>query len=400
MCPNLHACPTKQYRVTELCQNCLAASCHQVCPKSAIRFVNGKSYIDQKACIKCGRCSKACPYHAITMIESPCQSVCGMDAIQKDANGRAVINQDKCVACGQCLVNCPFGAIVDKGQIYQVVRAMMEGEKVIAIVAPAFIGQFGKNSTPEKFTAAMKELGFAGVVEVAVGADICTMEEAKDFLEKVPAEQPYMATSCCPAWHSMVYKLYPDQAKNISMTLTPMVFTARLQKKEHPGCKVVFVGPCAAKKLEAMRTSIRSDFVLTFEELMGMFEAKNIDFAALADGEDLREGTAAGRGFAVSGGVAGAVAGVMAKIAPEREIKTAKAEGLRECRQLMAIAKAGKYNGYLLEGMACPGGCVAGAGTLLPVDLASRVVVQYQKEADKSSPLDSRYSETGSELVE
>ena len=336
------------------------------------------------------------------MIESPCQSVCGMDAIQKDANGRAVINQDKCVACGQCLVNCPFGAIVDKGQIYQVVRAMMEGEKVIAIVAPAFIGQFGKNSTPEKFTAAMKELGFAGVVEVAVGADICTMEEAKDFLEKVPAEQPYMATSCCPAWHSMVYKLYPDQAKNISMTLTPMVFTARLQKKEHPGCKVVFVGPCAAKKLEAMRTSIRSDvdFVLTFEELMGMFEAKNIDFAALADGEDLREGTAAGRGFAVSGGVAGAVAGVMAKIAPEREIKTAKAEGLRECRQLMAIAKAGKYNGYLLEGMACPGGCVAGAGTLLPVDLASRVVVQYQKEADKSSPLDSRYSETGSELVE
>ena len=397
-----HACPSKQYHVTELCQNCLAASCHQVCPKDAIRFVNGKSLIDQNACIKCGRCAKACSYHAITMIESPCQSVCGMDAIQKDANGRAVINQDKCVACGQCLVNCPFGAIVDKGQIYQVVRAIMEGEKVIAIVAPAFIGQFGKHSTPEKFTAAMKELGFAGVVEVAVGADICTMEEARDFLEKVPAEQPYMATSCCPAWHSMVYKLYPDQAQNISMTLTPMVFTARLQKKEHPDCKVVFVGPCAAKKLEAMRTSIRSDvdFVLTFEELMGMFEAKNIDFASIADGEEMREGTAAGRGFAVSGGVAGAVAGVLEKIAPEREVKTAKAEGLRECRQLMAIAKAGKYNGYLLEGMACPGGCVAGAGTLLPVELAARVVGQYQKEADQSRPLDSRYSETGSELID
>lgn len=397
-----HACPSKQYRVTELCQNCLASSCHQVCPKDAIRFINGKSYIDQKACIKCGRCAKACPYHAITLIESPCQSVCGMDAIKKDANGRAVIDQERCVACGQCLVNCPFGAIVDKGQIYQVVRSIMEGDQVIAIVAPAFIGQFGKHSTPEKFTAAMKALGFAGVVEVAVGADICTMEEAKDFLEKVPEEQPYMATSCCPAWHSMVYKLYPDQAKNISMTLTPMVFTARLQKKEHPGCKVVFVGPCAAKKLEAMRTNIRSDvdFVLTFEELMGMFEAKNIDFAAIGAGEELREGTAAGRGFAVSGGVAGAVAGVISKIAPERELQTAKAEGLRECRQLVAMAKAGKYNGYLLEGMACPGGCVAGAGTLLPVDLASRVVGQYQKEADKASPLDSRYSETGSELID
>ena len=397
-----HACPSKQYRVTELCQNCLASSCHQVCPKDAIRFINGKSYIDQKVCIKCGRCAKACPYHAITLIESPCQSVCGMDAIKKDANGRAVIDQERCVACGQCLVNCPFGAIVDKGQIYQVVRSIMEGDQVIAIVAPAFIGQFGKHSTPEKFTAAMKALGFAGVVEVAVGADICTMEEAKDFLEKVPEEQPYMATSCCPAWHSMVYKLYPDQAKNISMTLTPMVFTARLQKKEHPGCKVVFVGPCAAKKLEAMRTNIRSDvdFVLTFEELMGMFEAKNIDFAAIDAGEELREGTAAGRGFAVSGGVAGAVAGVISKIAPERELQTAKAEGLRECRQLVALAKAGKYNGYLLEGMACPGGCVAGAGTLLPVDLASRVVGQYQKEADKASPLDSRYSETGSELID
>ena len=397
-----HACPSKQYRVTELCQNCLAASCHQVCPKDAIRFVNGKSCIDQKACIKCGRCSKACPYHAITLIESPCQSVCGMDAIKKDANGRAVIDQERCVACGQCLVNCPFGAIVDKGQIYQVVRSIMEGDKVIAIVAPAFIGQFGKHSTPEKFTAAMKALGFAGVVEVAVGADICTMEEAKDFLEKVPEEQPYMATSCCPAWHSMVYKLYPDQAKNISMTLTPMVFTARLQKKEHPGCKVVFVGPCAAKKLEAMRTNIRSDvdFVLTFEELMGMFEAKSIDFATIAAGGELREGTAAGRGFAVSGGVAGAVADVISKIAPERELKTAKAEGLRECRQLVALAKAGKYNGYLLEGMACPGGCVAGAGTLLPVDLSSLVVGQYQIEAVKASPLDSRYSETGSELID
>lgn len=200
----------------------------------------------------------------------------------------------------------------------------------------------------------------------------------------------------------MVYKNFPDQAKNISMTLTPMVFTARLQKKEHPDCKIVFVGPCAAKKLEAMRQDIRSDvdFVLTFEELMGMFEAKGIDFATIPDGESLREGTAAGRGFAVSGGVAGAVKNVIAKIAPERECKTASAEGLRECRQLMALAKAGKYNGYLLEGMACPGGCVAGAGTLLPVDLAAKVVGRYQSEADAQDPLTSKYSSKGEDLAE
>ena len=395
-----HACPTKQYRVTESCQNCLAASCQQVCPKGAVSFVNGKSQIDPEKCIKCGKCADACPYHAIIYLERPCVAACGMDAIQKDPQNRAVIDQDKCVACGQCLVSCPFGAIVDKGQIFQVVRSIMEQNQVIAIVAPAFIGQFGKHSTPEKFTAAMKQLGFERVVEVAVGADMCTIEEAKDFLERVPYEQDFMATSCCPAWHMMVEKLFPDQYKNISMTLTPMVFTARLMKKQYPNCKVVFVGPCAAKKLEAIRADIRSDvdFVLTFEELQGMFEAKGVDFAAIPAGESMREGTAAGRGFAVAGGVAGAVRDLVHRVNPDLEIKTAGAEGLRECRKLMTLARAGKYKSYLLEGMACPGGCVAGAGTLLPVKLAASVVGNYQREADQDSPLDSPYRHTGEKL--
>ena len=395
-----HACPTNQYRVTESCQNCLAASCQKVCPRDAISFVNGKSRIDTGKCIKCGKCAAACSYHAIIHIERPCQAACGMDAIGMDENGKAVINQDKCVSCGQCLVSCPFGAIVDKGQIYQVVRSIVEGNQVIAIVAPAFIGQFGKYSTPEKFTAAMKRLGFDRVVEVAVGADMCTIEEAKDFLEKVPTQQNFMATSCCPAWHSMVHKLFPAQSKNISMTLTPMVFTARLMKKQFPGCKVVFVGPCAAKKLEAIRENIRSDvdFVLTFEELQGMFEAKEVDFATIEAGEPMNEGTAAGRGFAVSGGVAGAVEKLIHETNPDLEVKTARAEGLRECRKLMTMAKAGKYNGYLLEGMACPGGCVAGAGTILPVDLAAKVVGRYQSEAKSASPLESPYRDEGEKL--
>lgn len=395
-----HACPTNRYEVTEHCQNCLAASCQKVCPKGAISFVNGKSYIDQEKCIKCGKCAKACPYHAINHLERPCQVSCGMDAIGSDEHGRAVINQDKCVACGQCLVSCPFGAIVDKGQIFQVIQSILKGDQVIAIVAPAFVGQFGKDATPGKVVSAMKMLGFDRTVEVAIGADMCTIEEAKDFLEKVPAEQDYMATSCCPAWHSMIYKLFPGEKDKISMTLTPMVFTARLMKKQHPGCKVVFVGPCAAKKLEAIRSDIRSDvdFVLTFEELQGMFEAKEVDFAAMPDSEGLNEGTAAGRGFAVSGGVAQAVANLAKEQHPDLEVKTARAEGLRECRKLMTMAKAGKYKGYLLEGMACPGGCVAGAGTLLPVDLASKVVGRYMTEADAASPLESAYRDEGEHL--
>ncbi len=397
-----HACPTDQYRVTESCQDCLAASCQKVCPRDAISFVNGKSHIDREKCIKCGKCAKACPYHAIIHLERPCQAACGMDAIVSDEHGRATINQDKCVACGQCLVSCPFGAIVDKGQIFQVIQSILQGDKVVAIVAPAFIGQFGKHSTPGKFISAMKTLGFERIVEVAVGADMCTIEEAKDFLEKVPAHQKYMATSCCPAWHSMIYKLFPGEAGNISMTLTPMVFTARLMKKKYPGCKVVFVGPCAAKKLEAIRADIRSDvdFVLTFEELQGMFEAKDINFETIEELEDLNEGTAAGRGFAVSGGVAKAVAELVQQNDPEAQVLTARAEGLRECRKLMTLAKAGKYNGYLLEGMACPGGCVAGAGTLLPVELAAQVVGRYQKETDRISPMDSAYRDQGKSLEE
>ena len=395
-----HACPTNQYRVTESCQNCLAASCRKVCPKDAISFVNGKSHIDPEKCIKCGKCAKACPYHAIIHLERPCQAACGMDAIGSDEHGRAVIQQEKCVSCGQCLVSCPFGAIVDKGQIFQVIRSILRGDQVIAIVAPAFIGQFGKHSTPEKFISAMKLLGFDSVVEVAVGADMCTIEEAKDFLEKVPQHQKYMATSCCPAWHSMIYKLFPGEAGNISMTLTPMVFTARMVKKDNPGCKVVFVGPCAAKKLEAIREDIRSDvdFVLTFEELQGMFEAKNVNFETIEGSAALNEGTAAGRGFAVSGGVAGAVTELIRQTHPDMEVRTARAEGLRECRKLMTLAKAGKYNGYLLEGMACPGGCVAGAGTLLPVELAATVVGRYQKEAAAVSPLESPYRDRGETL--
>ena len=397
-----HACPTNQYRVTESCQNCLAASCQQVCPRDAISFVNGKSRIDSSKCIRCGKCAAACSYHAIIHLERPCQAACGMDAIGMDEHGRATINQEKCVSCGQCLVSCPFGAIVDKGQIYQVVRSIMNGDKVIAIMAPAFVRQFGKDVTVPKLVAGLKKLGFAHVVEVAIGADICAVEEARDFVENVPEHQSFMATSCCPAWHAMVHKLFPAQAKNISMTLTPMVYTARMVKKEDPDAKIVFVGPCAAKKLEAIRENIRSDvdFVLTFEELQGMFEAKEIDFAALEDDPDIRNaGTAAGRGFAVAGGVAQAVVDIIHEQHPDMEIKVANAEGLRDCRKMMTMAKAGKYNGYLLEGMACPGGCIAGAGTMLSLDQAAKAVEFAQKASNKKNPLESEFSGMAEELT-
>ena len=395
-----HACPTRQYRVNELCQGCLASSCQRVCPKGAIKFVNGKSRIDQKLCIKCGKCARSCPYNAITYLERPCQAACGMDAIGVDEYGKACIDYDRCVSCGQCLVSCPFGAIVDKSQIYQVIRSMLEGNEVVAIVAPSFVGQFGKDVTVPKFLTAMKQLGFSDVVEVAVGADICTIEEARDFMEKVPEEQRFMATSCCPSWRMMARRLFPAESGNISMTYTPMVYTARLVKRERPDCKVVFVGPCAAKKLEAMQDDIRTDvdFVLTYEELMGIFEARDIDFSQLPDSPDLDEGTRAGRDFAVAGGVAAAVEELIHKEHPECQIKTQRADGLRECRKLLMLAKAGKLDGYLLEGMACPGGCVAGAGTVVSADTAAKKLSQHMAQATGSAADDSRYRDLADQL--
>ncbi len=368
-----NACPPKEIRISSNCQGCLSHPCMNVCPKNAISVGrDGKSVIDQSKCVKCGRCLNQCPYNAISRLERPCAKACGMDAIGSDEFGRAKIDYDKCVSCGMCLVNCPFAAIADKSQIFQLIQAI---------------------------------LGFADTVEVAIGADLCTVEEAKDFMENVPEKLDFMGTSCCPAWSVMAKKLYPEFKENISMALTPMVLTARLVKKDNPDARIVFVGPCAAKKLEASRRSVRSDvdFVLTFEELLGMFCAKDIDFSTLEPDEcdkDFDNGTGSGRGFAVSGGVASAVAEVIARLDPSRHVDIDYGDGLRECRKMLTLAKAGKRNGYLLEGMACPGGCVAGAGTITPVINAASNVRTYKAKAAKQNSLDSAFVDRLEEVEE
>ena len=201
---------------------------------------------------------------------------------------------------------------------------------------------------------------------MAVGADLCTIEEAKDFhegsAEKIPFMEPPVAR------HGLGRKSGPPVARwAFAWRFTPMVLTARLLKQEEPDCKIVFVGPCAAKKaggkavsrFEAMWTSFSP-----FEEVKGMFDAKDVDFASLPEEEPLTQASSNGRGFAVSGGVAAAVVKAVKRMDPDREVKVVSANGLRECKKMLMAAKAGKYNGYLLEGMACPGGCIAGAGTV------------------------------------
>ena len=397
-----NACEDNVYHVGDSCQGCLAHPCREICPKGAITFVNKKAHIDQEKCIKCGRCAQVCPYHAVHHRARPCAEACGMKAIRSDEHGHADIDYDKCVSCGQCLVNCPFGAIADKSQIFQVIQAVRAGEEVIAEVAPAFVGQFGGKGNVDKLRQAFKELGFSGMEEVALGADLCAVQEAEDFLEEVPAKIPFMGTSCCPAWSVMAKKEFPEHAECVSMALTPMTLTARLIRKQHPNAKIVFVGPCAAKKLEAQRRSVKSevDFVLTFEEMAGMMEAKGIDYTKLAgEGEsDFAVASADGRAFAVAGGVANAVVNAIHRTNPDLEVNVANAEGLDECRKMMKAAIKGKYDGYLLEGMACPGGCVAGAGTLQAINKTAGAVKLYAKKSPHKNAVDNEYKELIPEL--
>ena len=384
-----NACEDNVYEVSNLCRGCLAHSCMEVCPRDAITHVDGQAHIDKSKCVKCGKCKSACPYDAIGKKVRPCSVACGVKAIESDEYGRAVINQEKCLSCGMCMVSCPFGAIADKSQIFQLIRCMKNGGEVVAEIAPAYAGQFGKEATPDKIYAALLKLGFSQVYEVALGADIGAVTEAHDYVYHVKTgEKPFLLTSCCPAWSMLAKKQFPEIIDSVSKELTPMVATARSIKKEHPNAKVVFIGPCAAKKLEAMRKTVRSDvdFVITFEELDAMFEARGIDPKTIESQGHLHDATAAGRGYAVSGGVSKAIENCIHEYYPDVEVQIEHVEGLDECKKVLMLAKAGRKNGYLIEGMGCPGGCVAGAGTLIPVPNAKKEVQQIVTDSTKKLP--------------
>lgn len=386
------ACPTNTYEVTANCRRCIGHPCQNICPVNAITIDKKQAIIDKDKCIKCGKCKEVCPYGAIINYGRPCAQACGVNAIESDSLGRAKINYDKCVSCGQCMQACPFAAIGDKSQIYQLVKALKNKDNMYAIVAPAFIGQFGPMASPTQVFEAIKMLGFKEVMEVGLGADIGTIHEAEEFLDEVPNKVPYMGTSCCPAWYSMVKNMFPEQARYISDTSTPMIATAQFIKKNNKDARVVFIGPCIAKKLEALEEKVQKyvDFVITFEELMGLFVSRNIEVSEIDVDYKIQDASSLGRGFASAGGVAKAVRKVAEELDPSRVIHVENANGLHECVKMMRLAKAGKKDGMLLEGMACPGGCIGGPGTIISIQRAQKTLNEFCNKSEIKLPTENQ----------
>lgn len=376
-----NACKKTQHIVSNQCQGCFARPCQINCPKRAISFVDGKAFIDPSLCINCGICKEACPYHAIIKIALPCEDACPVGAICKDENGIEHIDPAKCISCGQCLASCPFGAIIEESHIIDVLKAMKEsGKKVVAMVAPAIIGQF--SGTVGNMVGALKKLGFAEVIEVAVGADITTLKESEEFVERMHEGAAFMTTSCCPAYYRAVEKHLNELEPYVSTTRSPMYYTAELVKKENPDCVAVFVGPCLAKREERQRdANPYTDYVITFEEVGAMFTAAGINVTECEEAQFSKMSYAQGRIFPVSGGVASAVSDL---VGDQAEIRLEKIDGLTK-DSVKVLKRYGTKGGEnnLIEIMSCPGGCIGGPGCVNNPKKTARSVENYVKEGQQ-----------------
>ena len=365
-------CPVVGYDVTNACRGCLSHQCVEVCPRAAIeveRTDNNRqcARIDKNKCIECGKCEKACPYHAIANYKRPCMTACaaGAIAVNKGDNGAplaAVIDNGKCTNCGACMNACPFGAIMDKSYIISLIDILRrsEGNKnfnVYAVIAPAIEAYLAKSGINSRhIVTALKQIGFHDVAEAAAGADIVARLEANE----ISNSDVYITTSCCPAFVQYIKKQFPKAKGHISHTKSPMEVTGDLIKEKDPTAKVVFIGPCTAKKYEVRRNSRSIDGVITFFELDALLASRNIDPTTLGETPYCTSATSYGTGFAKSGGVAAAVVANA-----EQSITAVTANGLAACKRELTKACAGFYDknsGIVIEGMACEGGCVCGAG--------------------------------------
>ncbi|MCQ2506170.1 MAG: 4Fe-4S dicluster domain-containing protein [Lachnospiraceae bacterium] len=375
-------CPIGGYEVTNACRGCLANRCEDVCKFGAIVFDhNHVAHIDKSKCKECGACSKVCPYSAIRNFKRPCETACKIKAISMGEENQACINNDKCISCGACVYACPFGAINDKSFILDVVDILKEGKKnnefkVYAIVAPSISSQFSYAKLGQVITG-LRELGFHTVIEAALGADMVAKSESQEL-----AEKGFLTSSCCPAFVMFIDKYYPELKPLVSHNYSPMTAISKYIKEHEKNAKIIFIGPCTAKKMEFQREEVKPyvDSVLTFEELQALFDSKAIDITLLEENL-LDNASYFGRIFARSGGLSDAVAEALKEQNIDFDLKPCACDGIEECKLALLKKKNGKLDANFIEGMACVGGCIGGAGCLTHGEKNKAEVDKYGREA-------------------
>lgn len=376
-------CPMGGYEVTGACRGCMAHRCEDVCPKHAISFDNNHvAHIDKTKCVECGQCAKVCPYSAITNHKRPCEMACKVNAITTSETHSAKIDNNKCIECGACVYQCPWGAMMDKSFILNVIDYLKNSDnnkeyKVYAVIAPSISSQFKYAKLGQVITG-IKKLGFHTVVEAALGADMVAYSESRELVEK-----GFLTSSCCPAFVSYIEKQMPEMKEHISHNLSPAATIAKYIKSIDKTSKVVFIGPCTAKKKEFQRDEVKDyiDSVITFEELQALFDSKGFDITEL--GEDVLDNASYyGRIFARVGGLSDAVAQALKEQElNDFDLKAVSCDGIAECKVALLKASKGKLQENFIEGMACEGGCIGGAGCLTHGNRNKAEVDKYGKEA-------------------
>jgi len=375
-------CPAAGYEVTDSCRGCLAHRCEDVCKRGAISFDhNHVAHIDKTKCVECGQCANVCPYSAIANRKRPCQNACKIKAISINEENAASIDNNKCTACGACVYQCPFGAIMDKSFMLNVIDLLKKSEqgrnyKLYALAAPSISSQFTYAKLGQVITG-LKKLGFHTIVEAALGADMVAQEESKEL-----AEKGFVTSSCCPAFMSYIKSAYPELLPFVSHNLSPMAAIAKYIKETTENAKVIFIGPCTAKKAEAQLDSVKPyiDAVLTFEELQALFDSRDIDITTLEE-DVLDNASYFGRIFARSGGLSDAVAEGLKEQNLDFELKACSCDGIEACRMALLKKSKNMLNANFIEGMACVGGCIGGAGCLTHGDENKADVDKYSREA-------------------
>ncbi len=316
-----------------------------------------------------------------------CQNACPFDAIIIGENRQEVqLNMDTCVGCGLCIDQCDNKNFIDKIEFIPLIDTLKKNKKVIAAVGPAIVGQFGEDISMGQIRAGLKLLGFADMVEVAFFADMLTIKEAVEFNRLVVEEKDFMLSSCCcPIWIGMIKNKFNKLIKYTSPSISPMIAAGKVIKAIDSECKVVFIGPCVAKKSEAKLEDLKGaiDYVLTFNELEDIFDVFDIELKSLPEELSSQYSSKGGRIYGRIGGVSTSVKYALIHMFPNKAnmFSSEQASGIKECKKMLENAIEGRLESKFLEGMGCDGGCVGGPKAIIPKEKGREMIDRFGDES-------------------